>query len=191
MIHILGKGDLSKEFVSFANLAIETCKFYDTDDLIDNSFIKAYEKGDFIYIAVTDPIIKQKFYDFLIRKHLKPSTYIHPSVLVGRDSYIGEGCIIQPNSIISNNVIIEDSVFINCNSNIGHDSIIGKNSSLMANVNVGGHCSIGNNTFVGTGAIIIPGIKVVENIKIGAGAVVIRNIRHEGTYFGNPAKKIF
>ena len=47
------------------------------------------------------------------------------------------------------------------------------------------------NVFIGSNAVILPGVKIPDNTIVGAGSVVIRSIKQPGTYFGNPAKKIF
>ena len=61
----------------------------------------------------------------------------------------------------------------------------------MANVDIGGGAFIGKNVTIGSGAVILPKVKIPDNVFIGAGSVVIRSIKKEGTYFGNPAKRIF
>lgn len=187
---IIGDGDLSREFISFSNFEINDYIICDrVEDLnIELSILREYFNE--IYIAIAHILIRQKVFNLLKSNNIKVDTYIHPSVIIGKNTLIGEGCIIQPNSIVSNDVVIKDSVFINTCTNIGHDSIINDFCSIMANVSLGGYCEIGNNVFIGTGAVLIPKAKVNSNIKIGLGSVVIRNLKKGGSYFGNPAKHI-
>jgi acetyltransferase-like isoleucine patch superfamily enzyme len=44
--------------------------------------------------------------------------------------------------------------------------------------------------FIGAGATIIPGITLGKKARIGAGSVVIENVKAGDTVFGNPAKAI-
>ena len=187
---IIGNGDLSREFISFSNFELNDYIICDhVEDLnIELSILR--EHFNEIYIAISDILIRQKVFNLLKSNNIIVDTYIHPSVIIGKNTLIGEGCIIQPNSLISNDVVIKNSVFINNCSNIGHDSIINDFCSIMANVSLGGYCEIGNNVFIGTGAVLIPKAKVNSNIKIGLGSVVIKNLKKEGSYFGNPAKHI-
>ena len=187
---IIGDGDLSREFISFSNFEINDYIICDrVEDLnIELSILREYFNE--IYIAISDILIRQKVFNLLKSNNIIVDTYIHPSVIIGKNTLIGEGCIIQPNSIVSNDVVIKDSVFINTCTNIGHDSIINDFCSIMANVSLGGYCEIGNNVFIGTGAVLIPKAKVNSNIKIGLGSVVIGNLKKGGSYFGNPAKHI-
>ena len=49
---------------------------------------------------------------------------------------------------------------------------------------------IGNFVYIGSGAKIIGDISISPNCQIGAGSVVVKNIKESGTYAGVPAKKI-
>ena len=189
-ILIIGNGDLSREFISsckFDEKLVTVCAKLEESDfnikMLRNNFSK-------IYIAIASTQIRKKIFNQLINNNIIPDTYIHPSVIIGNRTKIGKGCIIQPNSIISNDVVLKDSVFINFGSIIGHDVNIASFCSLMANVNLGGHCKLDNNIFIGTGAILKPKVKINSNIKIGLGAVVVRNLKKQGSYFGNPASLI-
>ena len=68
--------------------------------------------------------------------------------------------------------------------------VIGDFSQLSAHCDLTGHVHLGNSVFLGSRVSIIPNINVISNSRVGAGAVVFRNIKVEGTYIGNPAKKI-
>ena len=189
-ILIIGNGDLAREFISFSNFESNDYAICDrVEDLnIDLSLLRKYFRE--IYIPISDSLIRQKVFKLLKSNNITVDTYIHPSVIIGKNTLIGDGCIIQPNVLISNDVTIKDSVFINNCSNIGHDSIINDFCSIMANVSLGGYCELDNSVYIGTGAILIPKAKVNKNIKIGLGAVVIKSLKKEGSYFGNPAKLI-
>ena len=196
MIHVLGNGDLSKEFISFSDFGSKNVKIYDSSNFFQaefsgKDFINSICKDDKVFITISDPHIRKKVFQYIISIGLTPDTYIHPSVIIGQRTKIGVGCIIQPNTIISNDVLIKNSVFINCNTFIGHDVIVGNYCSFMVNVNTGGHCKIDECVLLGTGVILLPKVKILSNMKIGIGSVVTRDIVKQGSYFGNPAKLIF
>ena len=190
-IHIFGTGDLSKEFASFANFDDDITTFYSKKDDLTLDINALINEENKVYIAITDSKARNKLFNTFIENGLIPDTYIHPTVIIGKRTSIGVGCIIEPNVIISNDVVIEDSVFINCNTNIGHNSKIGKYSSIMASVNIGGHCEIFDQVYIGSGATLLPKTKINSSILIGAGSVVIKSLKKHGSYFGNPAKRIF
>ena len=181
MIHILGNGDLSKEFISFSDFNSDEIKVYSKEEFTSKKFKNYISKQDKLFIPIADPIIRKKVFGYIMSLGIIPSTFIHPSVIVGKRSKIGIGCIIQPNTIISNDVFIGDSVFVNMNTNIAHDVKILNHSSIMVNVNIGGNCEIGEQVFIGTGVSLKPNIKIISSVKIGIGSVVIKNIKRHGT----------
>ena len=49
---------------------------------------------------------------------------------------------------------------------------------------------IGNNVFLGTNCTILPNINIGDNAIIGAGTVVIRDVKPKQKVVGNPARLI-
>lgn len=151
--------------------------------------IQNASKYDNFVMAVMDCDFKENFH----KKHeeKKIQNYIHSTSMIGMRTIVGKGLVLMPYAIISCDAIISDLVFVNSGSQIGHDVKIGNYTSIMANVDIGGGAVIGSNVFIGSGATILPGVKIPDGTRIGAGSVVLRSIKTAGSYFGNPAKKIF
>lgn len=166
---------------------------FETDlKVIDIISLETLRKAENVLVAISDKEVKKVIYDYFINEGgFNIINFFHSTTIKGKYTNIGIGFIATPNTIISCNSIIGKGVFVNSGSQIGHDVTIGDYTSIMANVDIGGAAVIGDNVFIGTGAVILPGVKVVSNVRIGAGTVVLRNIKKQGTYFGNPAKKIF
>lgn len=144
---------------------------------------------DLAIMAIADTMTKERIYHKLQSK-VSFFTYIAPNSMIGKFTQIGEGCIIFPNCLISTNVIVGKCVVLNTGTQIGHDVKIDNFTSLMASVNIGGGCTLEKNVYIGTGATVIPQKVIGANAKIGAGSVVIRNVKENTTVFGNPAKII-
>lgn len=84
------------------------------------------------------------------------------------------------------------SVIVNPKSRIGRNCIIHGNCCIGSN---GGYPDdspvIGDNVDIGQNAQILGGIRIADNVKIGAGAVVVKDIETPGvTVVGIPAKII-
>lgn len=85
------------------------------------------------------------------------------------------------------------------NSTIVYAQSIGKNFSVYQNVTIGRGKKIdgndvpviGDNVFAGTGAIIIGGIHIGNNVKIGAGALINKDVPDNCTVVGNPMRLIY
>ena len=101
---------------------------------------------------------------------------IHPGAQIGRGFFIDHGMGVV----------------------IGETSEIGDNVTLYQGVTLGGtgkergkrHPTIGNNVMIGVGAHVLGAVTVGDGAKIGAGAVVLRDVPPHSTAVGVPAKVV-
>lgn len=205
--YLLGAGGFSRELESwFTNSNCSKdyqLKGYIDDNIkaldhLENDFkiIDTFENGSIwkganIIVAIASCETKERLHKKLQINDCKIVSFHHNTVLIANNTKIGIGYVFCPYVLISCNVSIGNLVSINSGSQIGHDVQIGNFTSIMANVDIGGGAIIGNNVFIGSNAVILPGVKIPDNTRIGAGSVVLKSIKQVGTYFGNPAKKIF
>ena len=68
--------------------------------------------------------------------------------------------------------------------------MIGKYCEVESYSFMGGFAKIGDNVTLHTRATILPHVKVGDNAVVGAGSVVLRNVKENITVFGVPAKKV-
>lgn len=81
---------------------------------------------------------------------------------------------------------------------IGETTEVGDNVTLFQGVTLGGtgkdtgkrHPTVGDNVVVGSGAKVLGPIKIGNNAKIGANAVVLKEVPENATAVGIPAKFI-
>lgn len=99
---------------------------------------------------------------------------IHPGAQIGKGFFIdhGSGVIIGETAIIGDNVTLYQGVTLG-----GTGKETGKR-----------HPTLGNNVMVSAGAKIIGSFTVGDNSKIGAGAVVIREVPPNCTVVGVPGR---
>lgn len=205
--YLLGAGGFSRELESWVkdtDFADVYCLKGFIDDNLDalNDFENKFKvldvfadgklwKGKNILLGIAASEIKQKAFDLLLDENCNLLSFSHKFTLIGNNSILGKGYVLCPFAVVSCNVTLGDCVTVNSGSQIGHDVTIGDFSSIMANVDIGGNAQIGKSVFIGSNVVILPGVKIPDYTRIGAGSVVIKSIKQVGTYFGNPAKKIF
>ena len=108
---------------------------------------------------------------------------IHPKAKIGKNLFIdhGMGVVIGETSEIGDNVTIYHMVTLG-----GISPSIDSDSQR----NLKRHPSLKNNVVVGSGAQVLGPVTVGENAKIGANAVVTKNVPENAVMVGIPAKNV-
>ncbi|MBN1639339.1 MAG: NeuD/PglB/VioB family sugar acetyltransferase [Ignavibacteriales bacterium] len=152
-----------------------------------NDWIPA--ENEVFVAAIADP----KGREYVVRKlqdrGAKFERIIHPTVAITDYSKIGEGVVMYPYASIGSNAQIGDFVFV-LKTDIAHDCVIGEFSTISSLCGILGNVKIGKRVFVSCHSVILPGKTVGDDAFIGAGSIVIRNVKPGTKVFGNPAKVI-
>lgn len=120
---------------------------------------------------------------------LKTPSFIHPKANVSSTVKMGVGVYILPNTTVMPFVNIEDDVMISIGANIAHHSKLCQGVFISNGVNLGASLVAEKFAYVGMGATVMTGVKKLgTNCLIGAGAVVIRDVKDNAVMAGVPAK---
>ena len=108
---------------------------------------------------------------------------IHPGAKIGKNLFIdhGMGVVIGETSEIGDNVTIYHMVTLG-----GTSPSINSNNQR----NIKRHPTLMDNVVVGSGAQILGPVVVGKNSKIGANAVVTKNVEENAVMIGIPAKNV-
>lgn len=159
----------------------------------DRMLAEISDKVDFAIVTIGQEHSSEK------RKHLfnnlKALGFKVPAIgadrsYVSKHASVGIGSMIFHHAMINAKVKIGMNCIINTNALIEHDVIVGSHSHIAPSATLNGSAQIGEECFVGSNAVILHNISICNNVKIGAGAVVIKNIDQPGTYVGIPARKV-
>ena len=114
---------------------------------------------------------------------------VHPSAQIAFNVEIGKGTVVMANAVVNVCATVGEHCIINTGAIVEHDNVIENYAHISPNVALGGTVRIGSLTHVGIGATVKNNTEICSECTIGAGAVVVKNIKEPGTYVGVPIRK--
>lgn len=140
---------------------------------------------DFIIAIGNNAVRKQ----IALKYNLNYATLVHPSAQIAINVEIGKGTVVMAGAVINACASVGEHCIINTGAIVEHDNVIENYVHLSPNVALGGTVKIGELTHMGIGSTVSNNITICSNCTVGAGAVVVKNIKVPGTYVGVPIKK--
>jgi acetyltransferase-like isoleucine patch superfamily enzyme len=107
--------------------------------------------------------------------------------LVENDTTIGARTRIQANAYVTAYSTLEEDVFIAPGVTTTNDNFMGRTEKRLAAMR---GPTIRRGARIGGGAVLLPGIEIGEEAFVGAGAVVLADVRPRAVVVGNPARQI-
>ena len=170
-----------------------------------NDFIKSIKERDpaaksTLSIILTYPGVKAVFLH-QIANFFYVAGFDLIARIISQTSRFFTGIEIHPGAKIGKNLFIDHGMGVV----IGETSIIGDNVTIYHNVTLGGispsidsdnqrevkrHPTLQDHVVVGSGAQVLGPITVRKNAKIGANAVVTKDVPENGVMVGIPAKNV-
>ena len=127
-------------------------------------------------VTIDDP--KKRYEEIFYAKenNLELINAIHPTAYLMADVLIKKNVILHEHSYIGYRTELYDGVIID-GAYLGHHNVIKDCSEIQKVRNIGGNVTIGKFSKVYVGATIINRIQVGDNSIIGAGSLVLNNIK--------------
>ncbi len=147
-----------------------------------------YPNAEFI-IGIGNNELRKKIaekYDEILNFY----TAIDSNSQIALDVEIGKGSAILANACINTSAKIGKHCIINTAAIIEHDNILEDYVHVSPNATLSGTVKVGKLTHIGSGAVVKNNIDICGNCVIGAGAVIVKEIKEKGIYVGVPVKKI-
>lgn len=168
--------------------SIKTCMGL---DVIGNSadVVKYKSKAD-IFVAIGNNATRQKAYEKLEVAGVSIPILIHPNTVIGKQVELGVGTVIMAGVVINCCTSIGKGCIINTGSTIDHDNVIEDYVHISPGVNLAGTVKVGKSSWIGVGSVVSNNVNITSDCKVGAGAVIVRDITEPGTYVGVPVRKI-
>ena len=147
------------------------------------------DEADF-FVAIGSNATREKIQEKLVEEGLNVVSLIHPSAVIGTDLEIGIGAAIMAGVVVNSSTRIGKGCIINTSSSLDHDNVIEDYVHISPGVNMAGTVKVGKGSWIGIGSIVSNNVNICSGCKVGAGAVVVKDITEPGTYVGVPVRKI-
>jgi sugar O-acyltransferase (sialic acid O-acetyltransferase NeuD family) len=141
-------------------------------------------------VAIGNPHgrVRLRIADWLIGLGLKEVMIIHPTAYIAENAVIGPGAQIMAGALVLAEARLGRQVIINTRSSVDHECVLGDGCELAPGVTLCGCITLGVNAWIGAGATVLPRRRIGDDAKVGAGAVVTRDVAAGTTVVGVPAK---
>jgi len=156
-------------------------------DTIENYIPK---ENDRFICAMGDPLERQRYAQMILDKGGVFCKIVSHGASICSGRRLRRGVVVCNNALVSCDVTVGAHTFINNNTTIGHDVEIGRFCHVGGHVFVGGNARIGDRVIIHPSATILPGITIGDEAVIGAGSVVINDVKVGCTVFGVPARVV-
>lgn len=143
-----------------------------------------------IFVGIGNNGIRQKLHEMLETVGATIPTLIHPNTVIGTEVEIGIGTAIMAGAVVNCCTTIGKGCIINTGSTIDHDNIIEDFVHISPGANLAGSVRVGLGSWLGIGSVISNNISITKGCKVGAGAVVVKDITEQGVYVGAPVRKL-
>ena len=147
------------------------------------------DEADF-FVAIGSNATREKVQKKLFEEGLNVVSLIHPNAIIGTDVEISIGTAVMAGVVINSSSKIGKGCIINTSSSLAHDNVIKDYVHISPGVRTAGRVSIGKLTWLGIGSVVSNNVNICSGCKVGAGAVVVKDITEPGTYVGVPVRKI-
>ena len=149
-----------------------------------------YMKDYDIFVAIGSNVTREKIQERLEAEGASIPVLIHPMAIIGEQVRFGAGTAVMAGTVINCCTIIGKGCIINTGTTIDHDNFIEDYVHISPGAHTAGTVRIGKGTWLGVGSVVSNNINITNGCKVGAGAVVVKDITEAGTYIGVPARRV-
>jgi sugar O-acyltransferase (sialic acid O-acetyltransferase NeuD family) len=127
---------------------------------------------------------------FLEGLGLKPIDVWHPKAIVESTADVGRGSQVMPGVVVHKFTEIGAFSILNTAATIDHECRLGHGVHVMGAAALAGTVQVQDFASIGTNATVLPGVTIGRGAYVGAGSVVLRDVRPMSVVAGVPARVI-
>ena len=150
----------------------------------------AIQPDDIFFIAMGDPHWRKHYAEIIENKGGEFHTIVCRNAYVVSNATIGKGSYVGGWSVVSDNVVLGQHNVIHSFCTLGHDARLGDCATMESYSFLGGYAEMGDCSIMHVRSTLIRHKKIGNDVSVGAGSVVMRNVKDGLHVFGSPAMKI-
>jgi sugar O-acyltransferase (sialic acid O-acetyltransferase NeuD family) len=143
-----------------------------------------------IFVGIGNNATRQKIHEMIETVGASIPVLIHPHAVLGAQVEVGIGTVVMAGAIINSCTKIGKGCIINTGSTLDHDNYIEDYVHISPGAHLAGTVKVGQKSWLGIGSIVSNNVTITSGCKVGAGAVVVKEITESGTYVGIPARRV-
>jgi sugar O-acyltransferase (sialic acid O-acetyltransferase NeuD family) len=129
-------------------------------------------------------------HQLLVQHRLTPLTATHFSAFVSTSASVGRGSQILAQAAVCTGVSLGQDVIVNTAASVDHECVVADGCHVCPGARLAGCVRLDPFVTVGTGAVVLPRVHIGEGAVVGAGAVVLQDVRPYDVIAGNPARTV-
>lgn len=143
-----------------------------------------------IFVGIGNNVTREKIQKKLEYEGVSIPILIHPESVIGEQVELGIGTVVMARAVINCSTRIGKGSIINTGATIDHDNLIEDYVHIAPGVHTAGTVKVGKGTWLGIGSVVSNNVNITSGCKVGAGAVVVKDIIEPGTYVGVPVRRV-
>ena len=143
-----------------------------------------------IFVAIGNNQTREALQETLLIKGASIATLIHPAAVIGDEVEIGFGSIIMAGAVVNCCTKIGRGCIINTGATVDHDNLLEEYVHVSPGAHLAGAVQVGKGSWLGIGSTVSNNVTITSHCRVGAGAVVVKDITESGTYIGVPARRV-
>jgi len=206
-IIVIGAGGHSKVLIdTLLQQNVNILGIVDSDQMkIGQSVLKIKIVGDDFYINNYDPLnidlvnglgsvaatyLREKIYMYFKEQGYFFRSVIHSSAVISQNAVLAEGVQVMAGAVIQAGCHIGNNTIINTRTSIDHDCRVLDHVHIAPGCVLSGNVSVGFGAHIGTGTTVIQEKKIGNRVLVGAGSLVLQDIKSNLKFWGVPAREV-
>ena len=143
---------------------------------------------DAIVVALGDNAVRRRLCDRFVAAGAQLVPVVHPRAVVAKTANVGAGAVVCAGAIVQPGASIGRGAIVNTSASVDHDSRIGDFAHVAPGARIGAHVTVGDETLIALAASVVAGRTIGARSIVGAGSLVLNDLRDDVVAFGTPAR---